>query len=110
MRRDGKVVPKGGTGTSGGVEFVVKGLHRSMQAVVVIVKMGEIVRPCHGCWHSRHDDFCVRVVGCFVCSATYRALSRTFGLARFGGGLRKRYFVRETLSAELNCFVVFDIL
>lgn len=75
LRRDGEVVPKGGPGTSGGVEFVVKGLHRSMQAAVVIIKMGEIVRRCHGCSHGRHDDFFVRVVGCFVCSATYRALS-----------------------------------
>lgn len=49
LRYDGEV-PKGGTC---GVEFV-KGLH-GMQAVVII-KMGEIVRPCHG-WHSRHDLF-----------------------------------------------------
>lgn len=60
MRHDGEVLKR----KISGVEFVKRGARR-MQGVVVI-KMGEIVRPCHG-WHSRHDYlFVVAVLFCFV--------------------------------------------
>lgn len=56
MPHDGKVHKRG----TSGVEFVVEVAHRVWQGVVVIIKMGEILRPCHD-WHSRHD--------CLVCGA-----------------------------------------
>lgn len=60
LRHDGEVLKR----KISGVEFVKRGTRR-MQGVVVI-KMGEIVRPCHG-WHSRHDYlFVVAVLFCFV--------------------------------------------